>query len=87
MRWVVGAVAGFGRLPDKVVRMEVEDGVEAEPGGRDVSCGRFVTRQSGSIFFEDGFNVIKQKSNVPSPNTLLSFLVAGGGLEPPTFGL
>lgn len=34
VRWVVGAVAGFGRLPDKVVRMEVEDGVEAEPGER-----------------------------------------------------
>lgn len=33
MRWVVGAVAGFGRLPDKVVRMKAEDGVEAEPGG------------------------------------------------------
>ena len=32
MRWVVGAVAGFGRLPDKVVRMKAEDGVEAEPG-------------------------------------------------------
>lgn len=34
MRWVVGAVAGFGRLPDKVVRMKAEDGVEAEPGER-----------------------------------------------------
>ena len=33
MRWVVGAVAGFGRLPNKVVRMKAEDGVEAEPGG------------------------------------------------------
>lgn len=32
VRWVVGAVAGFGRLPDKVVRMKAEDGVEAEPG-------------------------------------------------------
>ena len=34
MRWVVGAVAGFGRLPDKVVKVKAEDGVEAEPGER-----------------------------------------------------
>ena len=33
MRWVVGAVARYGCLPDKVVKVKVEDGVEAEPGG------------------------------------------------------